>query len=195
MPTGTSSLAPLTTPHRKWRCRKARAARSSTTSSMKLERQQNLSGLCAGPRYVGRGRSRESGQAGGDHLGHPSPYSRRVMVYVPKQYVPGTAAPFIVGARGPAGRLRPRQPDRRTSGAGDDRDRVGNGSGDAPGSQRGLEYDTMSGCYAQFVVIQKCCPLVEKQVQCEIDQGPEGRATMGGSSGGSAALIMAWYHP
>src|SRR6185437_4444254 len=32
---------------------------------------------------------------------HPAPYSRRVTVYVPKQYVPGTAAPFIVGADGP----------------------------------------------------------------------------------------------
>src|SRR6185437_5551673 len=32
---------------------------------------------------------------------HPAPYTRRVTVYVPKQYVPGTAAPFIVGADGP----------------------------------------------------------------------------------------------
>ena len=32
---------------------------------------------------------------------HPAPYTRRVAVYVPKQYVPGTAAPFIVGADGP----------------------------------------------------------------------------------------------
>src|ERR687894_437359 len=31
----------------------------------------------------------------------PAPYTRRVAVYVPKQYVPGTAAPFIVGADGP----------------------------------------------------------------------------------------------
>ena len=28
---------------------------------------------------------------------------------------------------------------------------IGNGSGDAQGSQRGLEYDTMSGRYAEFV--------------------------------------------
>ena len=28
---------------------------------------------------------------------------------------------------------------------------IGNGSGDAQGSQRGLEYDTMSGLYAEFV--------------------------------------------
>ena len=32
---------------------------------------------------------------------HPAPYSRRVTVYVPKQYVAGTVAPFIVGADGP----------------------------------------------------------------------------------------------
>src|SRR5437762_3227982 len=28
---------------------------------------------------------------------------------------------------------------------------IGNGSGDAQGSERGLEYDTMSGLYAEFV--------------------------------------------
>jgi enterochelin esterase family protein len=32
---------------------------------------------------------------------HPASYTRKVAVYVPKQYVPGTAAPFIVGADGP----------------------------------------------------------------------------------------------
>ena len=32
---------------------------------------------------------------------HSAPYTRHVAVYVPKQYVPGTAAPFIVGADGP----------------------------------------------------------------------------------------------
>ncbi len=31
---------------------------------------------------------------------HPAHYTRRVAVYVPKQYVPGTVAPFIVGADG-----------------------------------------------------------------------------------------------
>src|SRR6202050_580154 len=29
---------------------------------------------------------------------HPAPYTRRVAVYVPKQYVPGTEAPFLIGA-------------------------------------------------------------------------------------------------
>ena len=31
---------------------------------------------------------------------HPAPYTRHVSVYIPAQYVPGTAAPFIVGADG-----------------------------------------------------------------------------------------------
>jgi len=32
---------------------------------------------------------------------HAAPYARKVSVYVPKQYVPGSVAPFIVGADGP----------------------------------------------------------------------------------------------
>jgi enterochelin esterase-like enzyme len=38
-------------------------------------------------------------------------------------------------------------------------------------------------------------PLVEKQCHVNLTKDPDGRATMGGSSGGSCALIMAWYHP
>ena len=71
---------------------------------------------------------------------------------------------------------------------------IGNGSGDAQGSQRGLEYDTMSGRYAEFVETE-VLPLVERECNVKLTKDPEGRATMGGSSGGAAALIMAWYHP
>jgi enterochelin esterase family protein len=127
---------------------------------------------------------------------HPAPYTRKLAVYVPKQYVPGTAAPFIVGADGPDQTLftaldnliaRKRVPVMIAVS-------IGNGSGDAQGSQRGLEYDTMSGRYAEFVETE-VLPLVEKQYNVKLTSDPEGRATMGGSSGGSAALIMAWYHP
>ena len=38
-------------------------------------------------------------------------------------------------------------------------------------------------------------PLVEKQCNVKLTKDPDGRATMGCSSGGSCALIMAWYHP
>ena len=127
---------------------------------------------------------------------HPAPYTRKLSVYVPKQYVPGTVAPFIVGADGP---------DRALFTALDNliaehkvpamiAISIGNGSGDAQGSERGLEYDTMSGQYAEFVE-KEVLPLVTKQCHVTLTKNPDGRATMGGSSGGSCALIMAWYHP
>jgi len=127
---------------------------------------------------------------------HPAPYTRRVTVYVPRHYVPGTAAPFIVGADGPDSALftaldnliaQHRVPVMIAIS-------IGNGSGDAQGSERGLEYDTMSGLYAEFVE-KEVLPLVEKQYNVKLTKDPEGRATMGGSSGGSCALITRWYHP
>ena len=127
---------------------------------------------------------------------HPAPYTRRVSVYVPHQYVPGRVAPFIVGADGPDPGLFTALDDliaeRRVpvmiavS--------IGNGGGDAQGSERGLEYDTMSGRYAEFVEAE-VLPLVQAKCHVKLTRDPEGRATMGGSSGGSCALIMAWYHP
>ena len=127
---------------------------------------------------------------------HAAPYTRKVAVYVPKQYVPGTVAPFIVGADGPDQLLFPALDNliaqhRLPVMIGIS---IGNGSGDGQGSERGLEYDTMSGKYAEFVE-QEVLPLVEKQANVKLTKDPEGRATMGGSSGGSAALEMAWYHP
>jgi enterochelin esterase-like enzyme len=71
---------------------------------------------------------------------------------------------------------------------------IGNGSGDAQGSERGLEYDSMSGRYADFVE-NEVLPLAEAQAHVKLTHDPDARATMGGSSGGSCALIMAWYHP
>jgi len=127
---------------------------------------------------------------------HPAPYTRRVGVYVPKQYVPGTAAPFIVGADGPDGSLFTALENliaehKIPAMIGIS---IGNGSGDAQGSERGLEYDTMSGKYAEFVETE-VLPLVEKQCNVKLTKDPDGRATTGCSSGGSCALIMAWYRP
>ncbi len=127
---------------------------------------------------------------------HPAPYTRNVAVYVPNQYVPGTVAPFIVGADGPDGSLftaldnliaEKKVPVMIAIS-------IGNGSGDAQGSERGLEYDTMSGKYAEFVE-SEVLPLVEKECNVKLTKDPDGRATTGCSSGGSCAIIMAWYHP
>ena len=127
---------------------------------------------------------------------HPAPYTRKVAVYVPKAYVPGIDAPFIVGADGTDRMLftaldsliaeRKLPPLIAIS--------IGNGTGDAQGSERGLEYDTMSGRYAEFVE-NEVLPRVESEAHVKLTHNPDGRATMGGSSGGSCALIMAWYHP
>jgi enterochelin esterase-like enzyme len=127
---------------------------------------------------------------------HPAPYSRKVAVFIPKQYVPGREAPFIVGADGP---------DRLLFSALDGlvaehkvpamiAISIGNGGGDAQGSERGLEYDTMSGTYAEFVE-KEVLPLVESKAHVKLTRDPDGRAAMGYSSGGACALIMAWYHP
>jgi enterochelin esterase family protein len=127
---------------------------------------------------------------------HPAPYSRRVTVYVPKQYLAGKASPFLVGADGPDPLLfttldnliaEHRVPAMIAIS-------ISNGGGDAQGSERGLEYDTMSGHYAEFVE-QEVLPAVESRLHVKLTHDPEARATMGGSSGGSCALIMAWYHP
>ncbi|HEX4651026.1 MAG TPA: alpha/beta hydrolase-fold protein [Granulicella sp.] len=127
---------------------------------------------------------------------HPAPYTRHVAVYVPKQYVAGTAAPFIVGADGPDRLLftvldnliaEHKVPAMIAIS-------ISNGGGDAQGSERGLEYDTMSGRYAEFVE-REVLPRVEAEAHVRLTKDPDGRATMGGSSGGSCALIMAWYHP
>jgi iron(III)-enterobactin esterase len=127
---------------------------------------------------------------------HPAPYTRSVAVYVPKQYVTGTVAPFIVGMDGPDRGLfialdsliaEHRVPAMIAIS-------IGNGGGDAQGSERGLEYDTMSGRYAEFVETE-VLPLVEAKAHVRLTKDPDGRAAMGGSSGGACALIMAWYHP
>jgi enterochelin esterase-like enzyme len=127
---------------------------------------------------------------------HPAPYTRKVAVYVPRQYVPGTPAPFIVGTDGPDRALfttldnliaEHRVPVMIAIS-------IGNGGGDAQGSERGLEYDTLSGLYAEFVE-KEVLPLVESKCNVKLTSDPNARATMGGSSGGACAFTMAWFHP
>jgi len=71
---------------------------------------------------------------------------------------------------------------------------IQNGGGDGRGSERGLEYDTVSGKYAEFVE-KEVLPEVENRCQVKLTHDPNGRATMGGSSGAACAFTMAWFHP
>ncbi len=67
------------------------------------------------------------------------------------------------------------------------------GPGGAVG-ERNLEYDTLSDEYARFVE-DDVLPRVRDLYAVELTSDPEGRAAMGGSSGGAAAFTMGWFRP
>ena len=132
---------------------------------------------------------------------HPINYRRTITVYIPSQNIPRKAAPFMVTHDGPGlGRPDMTLPHILDTMIAQRRVpamivvMIANGGGDAQGHERGLEYDTMSGKFAEFIEAE-VLPLVEKNYSVKLTRDPEGRATMGNSSGGSAALAMAWYHP
>ena len=128
------------------------------------------------------------------------PYTRQVAVYVPAQYKPGTLAPFIVAQDGMSPTYRGNLPPILDNLIHEKRIpaivavMVHNGGGDAQGSQRGLEYDTVSGLYTQFIETE-VLPRITKDYKVAFTTDPEGRATMGGSSGAACAFTMAWFHP
>jgi iron(III)-enterobactin esterase len=129
--------------------------------------------------------------------GQVFPYTRKVTVYVPSQYRPGKAAPFLVSQDSMGQGILPTILDNMIA---DKRlppmvaIMIDAGGGDAQGSERGLEYDTMSGRYAEFIETE-VLPRVAAETKVTFTKDPNGRMTMGGSSGGACALSMAWYHP
>jgi enterochelin esterase-like enzyme len=134
-------------------------------------------------------------------------FMRGVDVYVPAAYKDGTPAPVLVIQDGPGelGLVKNALDNLTIS---KDAARklpafvvvaIANGGGDGKGSERGLEYDTMSGKYADFVSME-VLPAVIEQVKASypnlsFTDNPEGRATLGCSSGGAAALSMGWFRP
>ena len=132
---------------------------------------------------------------------HPLAFQRTITVYIPKQYKAGSQAPFIVIHDGPkpgdTDTTLPRILDKLIA-----QRRVPamiaimiqNGGGDAQGSERGLEYDTLSGKFAEYIEAE-VLPAVEKTYSVKLTRKPDGRAVMGCSSGAAAAFTMAWFHP
>ncbi|CAN5687531.1 alpha/beta hydrolase-fold protein [soil metagenome] len=127
--------------------------------------------------------------------GQVVPYQRKVTVYVPSQVAPN--APFLVSQDSLGSNIIPPILDNMIA------DRrlpamvaimIDSGGGDAQGSERGLEYDTVSGRYAEFIETE-VLPRVTKECGVTLTKDPNGRMTMGGSSGGAAAFSMAWFHP
>lgn len=126
------------------------------------------------------------------------PYQRKVAVYVPDQYKPGKEVAFIVAQDGLGYRnVLPTVLDNMIAAK-----RlpvmvaimINSGGGDSLGSQRGLEYDTLDDVYCRFIETE-VLPRITKEYHIRFTRDPEGRATMGGSSGAAAAFTMAWSHP
>ena len=126
------------------------------------------------------------------------PYQRKVAVYIPADHRSSKEMPFIVVQDGIGYRdLTSQVLDNLIEAK-----RVpamvavfiNSGGGDSKGSQRGLEYDTVDATYSKFIEME-VLPEISKKYRVKFTSDPEGRATMGFSSGGAAAFTMAWFHP
>jgi len=129
--------------------------------------------------------------------GGTPPAPREVNVYIPTQYVPGTVAPllFCHDAMGMHdNKPAPYLPTILDNMIADKRLPVMVAVMVMPSNQRSLEYDTVSGKFAEFVEAE-VLPRVAKDYTVTFSTDPNARATLGGSSGGAAALSMAWFHP
>lgn len=134
---------------------------------------------------------------------------RKIFVYIPSAYRDGDKAPVLVMHDGPSnlGLVRnaldnltvSQNPERRMPAfiaIG-----VENGGNDGKKSERGLEYDTMSDRYARFINDEVFPAVLNNSAvrsaypHIAITENPWGRATMGCSSGGAAALSMGWFRP
>jgi len=128
---------------------------------------------------------------------HAGIWTRTVDVYVPAGYRRGTAAPFMVtGDAYDETQLFPvvdnliaehRIPPIVVIS-------IAAGGQDGQGAERGFEYDTVNGNYAEWVE-NEVLPLVEKDAHVTLTKDPDGRAAFGISSSGAAAFTMAWFHP
>lgn len=134
---------------------------------------------------------------------------RKIFVYIPAAYQDGTRAPILVSHDGPS-RLKlvrnaldnltiSKDPNRRLPAF--IAIAVQNGGNDSYGSQRGLEYDTMSDRLARFIN-DEVLPAVLNNAEIKaaypkiaFTDNPWGKAAMGCSSGGAAALTMGWFRP
>ena len=134
---------------------------------------------------------------------------RKVFVYIPAAYKDGTKAPVLVTLDGPS-RLDLVRHALDNLTISDNVERripafiaiaVQNGGDDSKGSQRGLEYDTMSDRFARFINDEVLPAVVNDQKiraaypNIALTEDPWGKGVMGCSSGGAAALTMGWFRP
>jgi enterochelin esterase-like enzyme len=134
---------------------------------------------------------------------------RKIFVYVPAGYKDGSAAPVLVIHDGPGQMKLVRNAlDNLTISKDPNRQlppfiaiAVENGGNDGKNSERGLEYDTMSDRLARFIndevfpAVLANADIKAAYPKLALTKNPWGRAVLGCSSGGAAALNMAWFRP
>lgn len=134
---------------------------------------------------------------------------RKIFVYVPAAYKDGTKAPILVTLDGPNRLDLVRNAlDNLTISTDANRKlpafiaiAVENGGNDGKGSERGLEYDTMSDRFARFIndevlpAVLSNAEIRAAYPQIAFTEDPWGKAAMGCSSGGAATLTMGWFRP
>jgi len=135
--------------------------------------------------------------------------TRKIFVYVPAAYQDDTKAPILIIHDGP-GQLNLVRNALDNLTASKDLKRklpafiaiaVQNGGNDGKKSERGLEYDTMSDRLARFIhdevlpAVVANADLRAAYPKFALTENPWGRAVMGCSSGGAAALTMGWFRP
>jgi enterochelin esterase-like enzyme len=134
---------------------------------------------------------------------------RKIFVYIPAVYKDGTKAPILVMHDGPSRLELVRNAlDNLTISKDPNRAlpafiaiAVQNGGDDSKGSERGLEYDTMSDRLARFIndevlpAVLNNAEITAAYPNIAFTDDPWGRAVMGCSSGGAAALTMGWFRP
>jgi len=135
--------------------------------------------------------------------------SRTISVYVPAAYQDGQKAPYLVIHDGPGQLPLVRNALDNLANAKDEARKlpafvaiaIQNGGDDGKNSERGLEYDTMSDRLARFVHDEVVpAVLANKEIRAAypklaFSDDPWAHAVMGCSSGGAAALSMAWFRP
>ncbi len=137
----------------------------------------------------------------------PVATTRTIQGYVPAMYKDGTPAPVLIIQDGPGelGQVS-NALDNLTISTDPMRKlppfiviAVPNGGSDSIGSERGLEYDTLSDRYARYIS-EEVMPAVQTNLKAmypnfKFDPNPSGRGTLGCSSGAAAAFTMAWFRP
>ncbi|MHA3775643.1 alpha/beta hydrolase [Verrucomicrobiota bacterium sgz303538] len=134
---------------------------------------------------------------------------RKIFVYVPAAYKDGTAAPVLVIHDGPGQMKLVRNALDNLTISKDPKRKlpafiaiaVENGGNDGKNSERGLEYDTMSDRLARFIndevfpAVLNNTDIKAAYPKLAITKNPWGRAVIGCSSGGAAAMTMGWFRP